>query len=160
MLTFDVPGQVQADPGKAPLSFQGNFFWLQVSHSDLESPAEASRHSRQVRDFENFPRARSNVTLQSAGEEGGNAPKRLWWRDGSDDRHAAKRRHVLQAQKGSDNMAFWPSSVPKLTSPAPGCTVSFRGLLRLHSHSTACPLLSVSTALLLTRCALCQPEPS
>jgi len=28
VLTFDVPRQVQANPGKAALSFQGDFFWL------------------------------------------------------------------------------------------------------------------------------------
>lgn len=75
VLTFDVPGKVQVDPGEAPLSFQGDLFWLQVTHLDLESPAEDSRHSRQVIDFEHLFLARSNVTLQGVGEEGGNATK-------------------------------------------------------------------------------------
>lgn len=75
VLTFDVPGQVQVDPGKAPLSFQGDFFWFQVTHLDLESPAEDSRHSWQVIDLQHLLLARSKVTLHSTGEEGGNATK-------------------------------------------------------------------------------------
>lgn len=73
MLTFDVPGKVQADPGKACLSFQGDFVWLQVTHLDLESLAEDSRHSWQVIDFQHLLLARFNVTLQGVGEEGGMA---------------------------------------------------------------------------------------
>lgn len=95
MLTFDVPGQVQGDPGEDPLSFQGNFCWLQVTHLDLESPAEDSRHSWHVIDFQHLLLARSDVTLQGAGEEGGNALKRVCWRDSSHDRHAEKRCQVL-----------------------------------------------------------------
>lgn len=91
VLTFDVPGQVQVDPGKAPLSFQGDFFWLQVTRLDLESPAEDSRHSWQVIDFEHLLLARSNVALQGVGEERRNVPKRVWWKDGSDDRDAEMR---------------------------------------------------------------------
>lgn len=75
VLTFDIPGQVQVDPGKAPLSFQGDFLWFQVTHLDLESPAEDSRHSWQVIDFQDLLLACSNVTLQSVGEERGNATK-------------------------------------------------------------------------------------
>lgn len=70
MLTFDVPGQVQVDPGKGPFSFQRDFLWLQVTHLDLESPAEDSRHSWQVIDFEHLLLARFSVTLQGT-EEGG-----------------------------------------------------------------------------------------
>lgn len=70
-LTFDIPGQIQVDPGKAPLSFQGEFLWLQVTHLDLESLAEDSRHSRQVGDFQYLLFARSDVTLQGVGQEGG-----------------------------------------------------------------------------------------
>ena len=73
---------------------------------DLESPAEGSRHSWQVIDFQDLLLARSNVTLQGVGEEGGNEPKRVWWRDGSDDRYAEKRRQVLIYKKVSDNIAF------------------------------------------------------
>lgn len=89
VLTFDVPRQVQVDPGKAPLSFQGDFFWLQVTRLDLESPAEDSRHSWQVIDFEHLLLARSNVALQGMGGERRNVPKRIWWK--ADDRHAEMR---------------------------------------------------------------------
>lgn len=92
VLTFDVPGQVQEDPGKGPLSFQGDFFRFQMTHLDLESPTEDSRHSRQVIDFQHLLLARFNVALQSMGAEGGNAPERVWWRDGPGSRQAERRR--------------------------------------------------------------------
>lgn len=69
VLTFDVPGKVQADPGKARFSFQGDLVWLQVTHLDLESLAEDSRHSWQVIDFQHLLLARFDVTLQGVGEE-------------------------------------------------------------------------------------------
>ena len=106
MLTADVPGQVQADPGKGPFSSQGDACWFQVTHLNLQSPAEDSRHSWQVTDFEHLLLARSNVTLQGMGDKRGNAPKSVWWGDGSGDRHTEKRKQLLLWKKTSDNTAF------------------------------------------------------
>jgi len=77
-----------------------------MTHLEPESPAEDSRHSWQVADFQHLLLARSNVTLHSTAEQGGNASERVCWKDGSHDRRAEKNRQVLPYQKTSDNITF------------------------------------------------------
>ena len=77
-----------------------------MTHLDPESPAEDSRHSWQVTDFQHLLLVRSNVTLQSTAEQGGNASERVGWKDGSHDTHAEKNRQVLLYKKTSDHSTF------------------------------------------------------
>lgn len=146
VLTFDAPGQVQVDPGKGPFSFQGDFFWLQVTQLDLESPAEDSRHSWQVIDFQHLLLARFNVTLQGTEEEGGSPPKRIQRRDGSHDRHA-ETRQVLIGKETSDitTSSFLVPKCPSLlhqdavcpSEAAQGCTLQHRLPSAQHEHRSS-----------------------
>lgn len=74
--TFDVSGQIQADPGEGSLSFQGDALWLQVGHLYLEGLLEDLRHARQVIDLQHLFFFWFNVTLQQVGDSQDMVPGR------------------------------------------------------------------------------------
>lgn len=64
VLTCQHPGSVLGNPREGPLSLQDDLCRFQMSHFDLESPAEGSQLSWQMIDFEHLLLARCKETLQ------------------------------------------------------------------------------------------------